>query len=155
MFYIFIEDNRIIGAGQCPIVNQEIENLEVSENVYKAYVANPEKYIYLEGEITENPNYESEQARKERERLDMLSLTKREVFLALYKDKGLTPEQIRGSITDTEALIEFDYANEYYRGNPLIDAIGEQLGYTVEELDYLFENKELPDVSLSKSEVEL
>lgn len=101
-----------------------------------------------------NPNYEEEQAQKERERLDMLSLTKREVFLALYKDKGLIPEQIRGSITDTEALIEFDYANEYYRGNPLINAIGNQLGYTVEELDYLFENKELPTLPDDISEVE-
>lgn len=79
------------------------------------------------------------------EKLDKLSLTKREVFLALYKDKGLTPEQIKASITDTEALIEFEYANEYFRGNPLINLIGEKLGYTIDELDYLFENKELPE----------
>lgn len=84
------------------------------------------------------------EAREERERLDQLSLTKREVFLALYKDKGITPEQIKAQITNPEALIEFEYANDYFRGNPLINTIGQALGYTTAQLDYLFENKELP-----------
>lgn len=142
-YYIFLENGNLNGCGQCKIMNDEVENLVVTEELYNLYQKTPNKYIYLDGEIVENPNYEAEEAQKERERLDMLSLTKREVFLALYKAKGLTPEQIRSSITDMEALIEFDYANEYYRGNPLINAIGEQLGYSVEELDYLFENGEL------------
>lgn len=92
-------------------------------------------------QIVEIPPETEEQRRQ---RISMLSLTKREVFLALYRDKGLTPEQIRASITNPESLIEFDYATEYYRGNPLIDAIGLQLGYTTEQLDYLFINGELP-----------
>lgn len=142
-YYIFLENGKLNGCGQCKVINDEVENLEVTEELYDLYKETPNKYIYLDGEIVENPDYEAEEAQKERERLDMLSLTKREVFLALYKAKGLTPEQIRSSITDPEALIEFDYANEYYRGNPLINAIGEQLGYSVEELDYLFENGEL------------
>ena len=87
---------------------------------------------------------EEEQAQKERERINMLSLTKREVFLALYRDKGITPEQIKFQIQNEEALIEFEYANDYFRGNPLINSIGKLLGYTTEELDYLFEFKEFP-----------
>lgn len=85
-----------------------------------------------------------EEAEMERERINMLSLTKREVFLALYKDKGITPEQLRAQIQDTEALIEFDYANDYFRGNPLINSIGAMLGYSSADLDYLFENKDFP-----------
>lgn len=85
-----------------------------------------------------------EQEQKKREQIAKLSLTKREVFLALYRAKGITPEMVRGSIQDEEALIEFDYATEYYRFNPLIDIIGAQLGYTSDDLDYLFEHKELP-----------
>lgn len=84
---------------------------------------------------------------QERERIAKLSLTKREVFLALYNDKGITPEQIKAQITDEKALIEFEYATEYFRGNPLIDSIGSLLGYTSEQLDYLFINKELPNES--------
>lgn len=81
---------------------------------------------------------------EKRARLNMLSLTKREVFLALYKAKGLTPDQLKAQITDPEALIEFEYANDYYRGNPLINQIGAMLGYSGDDLDYLFVNKELP-----------
>lgn len=95
--------------------------------------------------LVPNPDYEQEEAVKERQRLDMLSLTKREVFLALYRAKGITPEMVRGSITDEEALIEFDYAERFYRGNPLIDKIGIMLGYSIEDLDHLFEYKELPE----------
>lgn len=87
---------------------------------------------------------EEEKAEIEHERIQQLSLTKREVFLALYNDKGVTPEQIKAQIQSPEALIEFEYASEYYRGNPLIDTIGLALGYTSDELDYLFVHKELP-----------
>ena len=90
---------------------------------------------------------EEEIKQTEKERIAMKFLTKREVFLALYKAKGITPEQIKEQITDTEALIEFEYANEYYRGNPLIDLIGTKLGYSSDDLDYLFLNKELPQKS--------
>ena len=85
-----------------------------------------------------------EQEQRERECISQLSLTKREVFLALYKDKGITPEQIKTQIKNPQALIEFEYANDYFRGNQLVDLIGQTLGYTSDDLDYLFENKELP-----------
>lgn len=81
---------------------------------------------------------------RERQSIAQLSLTKREVFLALYRDKGITPEQLKAQIQNTEALIEFEYATDYYRGNPLINQIGLMLGYTSADLDYLFINKELP-----------
>ena len=87
---------------------------------------------------------DEEKAQREKEYINQLSLTKREVFLALYKDKGITPEQIKAQIQEPEALIEFEYANDYFRGNPLIDLIGQTLGYTSEQLDYLFLYKELP-----------
>ena len=83
-------------------------------------------------------------AEQERQRINMLSLTKREVFLALYRDKGITPDQLKAQIQDVEALIEFEYAESYFRGNPLINSIGAMLGYTSKQLDYLFENKCFP-----------
>ena len=55
---------------------------------------------------------EEEIAVKERERLNKLSLTKREVFLALYNDKGITPEAIKEYIKDPESLIEFEYPKQ-------------------------------------------
>lgn len=137
-YYAHILNDKLIDVSQCPYIGDDWVNIEVTSEIFE----NPAQYMYSEGEIVVNPDYEAEQGKKERERLDMLSLTKREVFLALYKDKGITPEVLKSQITDPAALIEFEYANDYYRGNPLIALIGEQLGYTSDELDYLFEHGE-------------
>ena len=87
---------------------------------------------------------EEEIAQQEKERISKLSLTKREVFLALYQASGITPDMIKEQIKEPQALIEFEYANEYFRGNPLIDLIGNSLGFSSKDLDYLFEFKKLP-----------
>lgn len=123
-----------------PYTENERLNFIVQQNHKQGYEIKEtdkalEAWGYTEEEIEE----------QKREQINSLSLTKREVFLALYKDKGITPEAIRAQITDPVALIEFDYANDYFRGNPLIEQIGLALGYTTEELDYLFENGELPE----------
>ncbi len=87
---------------------------------------------------------EEEILEQEKEHITKLSLTKREVFLALYQASGITPDVIKEYIKDPQALIEFEYANEYFRGNPLIDLIGNSLGFSSKDLDYLFEFKKLP-----------
>lgn len=85
---------------------------------------------------------EEELAQQEKERIAKLSLTKREVFLGLYQAKGVTPDQIKAQIIDPAALIEFEYANDYFRGNPLIDIVGATLGITPEQLDKFFETND-------------
>ena len=85
---------------------------------------------------------EEELALQEKERIAKLSLTKREVFLGLYQAKGVTPDMIKTYITDPQALIEFEYANDYFRGNPLIDIVGATLGITPEQLDCFFITKD-------------
>lgn len=119
---------------------QEISGYETKTKEKTVQSGSHKETIIVKGLIL-NPNFEAEEAQKEAERIAMLSLTKREVFLALYQDKGISPEQIRSQITETSALIEFDYAEKYYRGNPLIDMLGQALGYTKEQLDYLFIHK--------------
>ena len=96
---------------------------------------------------------EEEIAEKERERLNMLSMTKREMFLGLYQAKGITPDMLKAQITDPQALIEFEYANDYYRGNPLIDVIGGQLGFTSEQLDMFFVTKDYHELLPIEEEV--
>ena len=85
---------------------------------------------------------EAEKQEQERERLNLLSMTKREMFLGLYQAKQITPDMLKAQIADPQAMIEFEYANYYYRGNPLIDVIGAQLGFTTEQLDRFFETKD-------------
>lgn len=155
MYYIFIENNKINGAGQAKLLNEDVINYEVSEDLYNSYLENPDKYIYQPpeeiseedlGTIVLNPNYEKIQAQKERQRLDLLNLTKADVLLALYQDKGITPDDIKEMLKDNiPALIKFDYASSYYRGDEVVNSLGLALGYTTEEMDYLFENKKFPE----------
>lgn len=137
-YYAFIENGKINGCGQCKVLNEDILKIEVDFDIYN----NIEKYIYKDGEIVINENYEQEQEQKEKARIAKLSLTKREVFLGLYQAKGVTPDQIKAQITDPAALIEFEYANDYFRGNPLIDIVGATLGITPEQLDKFFETND-------------
>lgn len=127
---VFENDYPSDAAVWCNNNNAYIDEISSTDNV-KVY------------EIKEIPEPTPEERRA---MLDLLSLTKREVFLALYKDKGITPEQLKAQITDPEALIEFEYASDYFRGNPLINQIGMMLGYSSDDLDYLFEHKQLPEV---------
>lgn len=85
---------------------------------------------------------------QERNRKDMLALTRCDVLKALYQAKGITPNDIKALLKDNvEALIELEYAQNFYRGHPMIKAIGEQLGFTSDDLDYLFENKKFKEVT--------
>lgn len=83
---------------------------------------------------------------QERNRKDMLALTRCDVLKALYQAKGITPNDIKVLLKDNvEAQIELEYAQNFYRGHPMIKSIGEQLGFTPDDLDYLFENKKFKE----------
>ena len=98
---------------------------------------------------------EEEIAVKERQRLDQLTLTPADVERALYKEKQMDFEDLKTLIAqalpqvDIKGLsIEFR-AKDFYRGATangmrIFDVVGALLGYTPEDMDYLFENKELP-----------
>lgn len=97
-------------------------------------------------EFADTDEYKEKQAQEERRRLNLLNLTKADVLLALYEDKGLTPDDIKEMLKDNvPALIKFDYASSYYRGDEVVNALGLALGYTEKEMDYLFENKKFPE----------
>lgn len=133
--YLGYQNGKIKFYTEEPL-QAEFYNLDKIEETDLEYILDGEEYV-LNDDI-----YKEKQAQKERERIAKLSLTKREVFLGLYQAIGITPEQIRASITDPQALIEFDYANDYYRGNPLIDAVGATLNITPEQLDKFFDTKD-------------
>ena len=143
-YYVFIENEKINGCGECKCLNEDILNIEVSQDIYN----NLEKYIYQDGEVVINPNYEQEQEAKEKKRVAMLSLTRGDVFRGLLMAKQVTRQQIRAMIENNEtltileremALIDFDEALNFYRGNALIDTLGATLGITSEQLDKFFE----------------
>lgn len=61
-YYIFLDNDKLNGVGQYPQLTEGVQNIEVSEDIYNDYITEPNKYVYLDGEIVENPNYAEEQA---------------------------------------------------------------------------------------------
>lgn len=96
-----------------------------------------------------------EVAERERQRLDALFLTPADVERALYRAKGMDFEDLKALIAqalpqvDIKGLaIEFR-AKDFYRGAVasgmrLFDVVGQLLGYSSDDMDFLFENKSLP-----------
>lgn len=97
---------------------------------------------------------DEEKQKEEQERIAMLKLTRGDVFRGLLQAKGITRAMLRATIeampetTQEEilikemALIDFDEALDFYRGNALIDTVGLQLGITKEQLDLFFETND-------------
>ena len=140
-----------MGAGQCKQLTEGVENIEVNEELYNNFVGVPKKYIYLNGEIVEDSNYKETQSQKEHERLNMLSLTAADVERAIYKVKGLDFDDILELVKDKPSIdskalkIELK-ANNFYRGNPYVSAVGNILGFTEEQLDRFFETGEYEEL---------
>ena len=85
---------------------------------------------------------------------DELKLTRGDVFRGILQAKGVTRQQLRAFVelapeeTEEEklvkelALIDFDEALYFYRRNPLIDKVGQQLGITNCQMTRFFETND-------------
>ena len=132
--------------------------IEETENALYALEAN--EILDENGNVIINPNYETELAQQERERLNQLSLTAADVERAIYKVKGINFDDLlniveqttlgeneNNSSIDIKALkIELN-ANNFYRGNPYIEQIGTMLGFSSEQLDRFFETKDYTELT--------
>lgn len=95
---------------------------------------------------------EEEKEQQERERLDELELTSADVERAIYEAKGMDFSDLIEFVINS-GLVGFDVkrlkielgANHFIRKHPYINMIGEMLGYTPDDMDYLFENKKFPE----------
>lgn len=93
---------------------------------------------------------EEEIEQKERQRLDALNLTKADFWIALL-EKDITKEMVKEKINlipdeklKAKTLIRLDEADHFWRGDASMNIIGGMFGITPQDLDCLFENKELP-----------
>ena len=127
------------------MLDKALYNLDEVIETQDEYVLDGEEYVL------KTPDYEEKQAQKERERIALLSLTRGDVFRGLLMAKQVTRAEIRAMIENNEtlsileremALIDFDEALNFYRGNALIDTLGMTLGITSEQLDKFFETND-------------
>lgn len=147
MLYVLVTEEESDGA------KKKVGNLVLAEpGYYVCYEAN-----YTDGTI--NENLEAEKAQKERERIDRLSLTAADVERAIYKVRGMdfddviavvvAKSQAMGGVPDgidVKALKIELKANNFYRGNPYIEKVGQLLGFTSEKLDKFFETKDAEEL---------
>ena len=155
ILYVLVTEDESDGA------KKKVGNLVLAEpGYYVCYEAN-----YTDGTI--NENLEAEKAQKERERIAMLSLTAADVERAIYKVRGMDFDDVialveqynenlpsplagegqgEGSNFDIKALKIELKANNFYRGNPYIEKVGQLLGFTSEKLDKFFETKDAEEL---------
>ena len=93
-YYIHIEDNKIISSGECPM-GEPFQSIEISEELYNAFNAEPDKYMWdnQSYSIIENPNYEEITRQKEQAIIDNLTMTALD-FITFLKEAGITDAQI-------------------------------------------------------------
>ena len=131
----------------------EIENpICVIEDFLWVEYAGTDKWDIIDGiftDITDTEEYQAEQVQKERERIAKLFLTGADVERGIYQAKGLDFEDIVAMVTqiqpqdlDIKALKIELKANNFYRGNPYVTAVGALLGFTSEQLDRFFETND-------------
>lgn len=93
--YAIIIDNEFDGIFDLPCVEDETHKNLIATSIqvenYNKYGKN--YYIYDNGILTENPNYEEEQQQKEAERINNLTMTAWD-FVGVLKQAGLTSTQI-------------------------------------------------------------
>ena len=138
-YYIFIQNEKLNGCGQCRQLTEGVTNLAVEEYLYNAYAENPDMYIWDGQQVVIDPDYEAKQAQKERERIAMLSCTKRD-FALMLQELGVNYfTQLKPLIeSNPQAQLEWELCERLYRFNPMLDLMASQLGVTPEQLDGLF-----------------
>ena len=148
--YYIEQDNQIILFDEDL---QKLQNTILFMPQYKGLEIKETERPIVDFQFADTPEYEQEQAQKEAERLALLNLTAADVERAIYKAKGIDFDDIVATLNSTQpsgidvkALKIELKANNFYRGNPYIDAVGTLLGFTAEQLNRFFEAGNSEDV---------
>ena len=130
-----------------PYTEEQKLNFIVEQNHNNGYeIRETETALEALGYTTE------ELEQQEKTRIAQLSMTGADVERAIYQAKGIDFEDILTLVKsqensgqayniDLKALKIELKANNFYRGNPYINQIGELSGFTTEQLDQFFETK--------------
>jgi hypothetical protein len=157
MFYIE-QDNKIVLFDED---RQKLQNTLLFMPQYASLEIKKvqEGYVILDFELMTIEEKEAEQAQKEAERIAMLNLTAADVERAIYKAKGLDFNDVISLVEKQKASIDIKAlqielkANNFYRGNPYIDAVGTILGFTKEQLDKFFDTNDYRYLTTCKLKV--
>ena len=71
MFYAFIKNNKINGTGQCQTLNEDILDVEISEEVYNDI----KRYMWNGESVVVNPDYKEDHSERISELKQLLADT--------------------------------------------------------------------------------
>ncbi len=107
MYYAFIENGKINGCGQVRCLTEGVQNIEITEQQAEEL----DKYIYQNGEIILDPDYEAKQAQKAKEehkkeliaQLDAIDLKCIRAIRALQAGVGSAADAERLAVLEAQA----------------------------------------------------
>lgn len=124
MNYIYIENNKINGCGQFPVLNEEFQNIEVSEEVYNRFLEDTDYYIWENGAIIDNPKYQTIKE-KENIRKQIEEINEKLSVLDLKRIRAVCEDEIRNEKTG-ETWLDF-YNSQIYDLRTKLNSLEDQL----------------------------
>jgi len=123
MYYIHVEDGQINGAGMAQIINDNYENIEVSKEIYDDFRADRDKYIYKDGEIVLNPEYDNillqrakelklEENVAERDKVLFGGVTYQNILFDSDTDQKINLSEQHKRMSDTDTVLWHGMNNE-------------------------------------------
>ena len=138
--FLGYQQGKIKFYTEAPL-DKALYNLDEVVETSDEYVLDGEEYV-LKDEA-----WEAKKEQEEKERIAKLYLTGADVERGIYQAKGMDFEDIIALVTqlqpqglDIKALKIELKANNFYRGNPYVSAIGALLGFSEEQLNLFFED---------------
>lgn len=141
-YYIMVEDEKIIACGFYPCTSPDIINCEVSKDVYNRCCKDMDYYIYKDGEIIKNPNYEQQKEQEHRAYLSKLAMTKYDFYKYVCLPNEITYTQLLQMVNSSEDVAAaWNLCGHVFRGDEtLCDKITTFLpAMTSDVLDAIFE----------------
>ncbi len=152
--YMLVDDNLTVSS--ITTIDKPESGYVVNEATAQEITEYPDKFKIVDGAVVKKTDaeYQAELAQKEALRVAQLNLTGADLERAIYKAKGMDFNDVIALIEaqplsegqepqiDIKALKIELKANNFYRGNPYIDAVGTLLGFTKQQLDEFFETND-------------
>ena len=100
MFYAFIYNGKITGTGQCQTLNEDIADVEISEEVYN----NIKRYMWNGEAVVLNPDYKEDHSERIAELKQLLADT--DYAVIKIAEGAATPEEYTDVIANRQAWRE-------------------------------------------------
>lgn len=118
-FYIFINNGKIDGKGECPCSGENIDCIEVSKEIYDNY----EQYAYINDEIVVNPEWDNIVLQKAKnEKISQNDLVRDEKLISGIKYQNVlfdsdTDQKVNllatvGIMSDTDTIVWYGMDNQ-------------------------------------------